>query len=152
MVSTFDPRHNARLLCLEMLFELDFKINSNEEPSKTEENNIKYYPFEISQLKEYNEISSYNTTLLENIYKTVIEHKEDIDKLIQEYAVERPIKEINKIDLNILRISIAEVIFLKITPVKVAIDESIELAKEFGGIDNGGFVNGVLDQIFKKHI
>jgi len=67
-----------------------------------------------------------------------------IDTLIAQCAPDRPIDKINKIDLAILRLSVFELIIKKDTPPKVAIDEAIELGKEFGSDSSPGFINGVL--------
>lgn len=150
MVSSHDPRHNSRVLCLERLFENDFSTSIKLPESKSVLSDS-FVKFDLNELKSANEISSYNVNLFEDIFSTVIAKSSEIDNLIQKFAKERPISEISKIDLNILRISIAEVLFLKVTPVKVSIDEAVELAKEFGGMENGSFVNGVLDQIFKSN-
>jgi N utilization substance protein B len=54
------------------------------------------------------------------------------------------------VDRNILRMGIYEVLFFKETPVKVVIDEAIELAKAFGTAESSAFINGILDKISKK--
>jgi N utilization substance protein B len=69
-----------------------------------------------------------------------------IDALIAKAAPERPLKDINKIDLAILRLCVFESRSSK-TPKKVIIDEAVELAKEFGTDSSPRFVNGVLAQI-----
>lgn len=56
-----------------------------------------------------------------------------------------------KVDLQILRIAIFEGFIGKLTPPKVAIDEAIELAKEFGGQASDKFVNGVLGALYEEH-
>lgn len=70
----------------------------------------------------------------------------EIDPLIAEHAPERPLSEINQVDLAILRLIIFESKHTKI-PVKVVINEAVELAKEFGTESSSRFVNGVLGQI-----
>jgi len=72
-----------------------------------------------------------------------------IDPLIHEAAAEWPIDQINRVDLAILRLAIAE-IKQKHIPYKVAIDEAIELAKEYGSDKSPKFINGVLGTILKK--
>jgi N utilization substance protein B len=69
-----------------------------------------------------------------------------IDELIQSFAPERPLTEINKVDLAILRLVVFESKQKK-TPKKVLIDEAVELAKEFGTESSPKFVNGVLAHI-----
>lgn len=72
-----------------------------------------------------------------------------IDKKIEVAAPAWPIKNLNKIDLAILRLAIYELDNTKIPP-KVVIDEAVELAKEFGSENSPSFVNGVLGTIYKE--
>lgn len=80
----------------------------------------------------------------------IINNLERIDQLIQDSAPERPIAEINKIDLSILRLAIFEIIISKDAPVKVVVDEAVEMAKEFGSNTSASFVNGVLGKIIEN--
>lgn len=79
----------------------------------------------------------------------VIENLSQLDKLITEAAPQWPLDQINRIDLAILRLALYELIIVKTEPVKVIIDEAVELAKEFGGESSPSFVNGVLGNILK---
>lgn len=78
--------------------------------------------------------------------RPIILELKQIDKLISESAPDRPLDEINKIDLSILRLSVFELIISKVPP-KVAIDEAIELGKKFGSDSSAGFINGVLGKV-----
>ncbi len=79
----------------------------------------------------------------------IVENLEQIDKLIKASAKDRPVNQINKIDLSILRLAIFELIIKKGTPPKVIIDEAVELGKEFGSDSSSSFINGTLGQIVK---
>lgn len=137
-----DPRHIARILALQKLFEYHFKIkNLNDKKSDY---------FKDIDLCEINEVKKFDKKLTEKIVQTVKKHIVELDKIIAEYAPERPIEDISQIDLQILRIAITEGFIEKMTPAKVAIDEAIELAKEFGGDSSSKFVNGVLGNLLKK--
>ncbi len=74
----------------------------------------------------------------------VLEHKARLDVVIQEYAPEWPLSQMAVVDRNILRMAIYEFAILKETPMKVAINEAIELAKEYGSDSASRFINGVL--------
>ena len=80
----------------------------------------------------------------------IITHLPAIDTLITTCAPEWPIDKIAKIDLAILRLSIYEITETKETPMKVVIDEAIELAKSFGNPNSPKFINGVLGTIIQK--
>lgn len=77
----------------------------------------------------------------------VINNKNEIDRLINKYAEDWPIDQIAAIDRNIIRIAAYEFAVSKETPDKVAINESVELAKAFGSDTAPKFVNGVLGSI-----
>ena len=82
----------------------------------------------------------------------VIKKKADLDMIITKAAPEWPIDKIANVDRNVLRMGLYELIFAdrKEVPAKVAINESIELAKSFGGETSGKFVNGVLGAVYKE--
>lgn len=74
----------------------------------------------------------------------VCQHREEIDTLIQRYAPAWPVDQLSIIDRNILRIALYEILLGSTTPVKVAINEAIELAKAYGSESSSKFINGVL--------
>jgi transcription antitermination protein NusB len=77
----------------------------------------------------------------------IINKVEEIDKLIEEAAPMWPIGKINKIDLAILRQAIYELMIEKEIPPKVAVDEAVEMAKEYGSESSKGFINGALGKL-----
>lgn len=74
---------------------------------------------------------------------------ETIDAKLQQHAPERPLTEINQVDLAILRVIVWEAMIKK-TPVKVLINEAVELAKEFGSDSSPRFINGVLGKLLME--
>ncbi len=77
----------------------------------------------------------------------ILENREKIDAMITKYAADWPIEQIALIDCNIIRIAAYEFAVSGMTPQKVAINESVELAKAFGSETAPKFVNGVLGSI-----
>jgi len=75
-------------------------------------------------------------------------NKEDLDKLISRASKNWRIERMSRVDRNILRIAVYEVMYMGDIPPKVSIDEAVELGKRFGAEDSGAFVNGVLDYIY----
>jgi transcription antitermination protein NusB len=135
MKSKSDPRHAARKVVLASLFCWLF--------SEPEENSCKNLSVELLELPE----SLRNNDLSNKITAGVKENIKEIDALIEKCAPDWPIDKISKVDLIILRIAIYELAFSKDTPQKVAIDEAVELAKEFGNDTSHKFVNGVLGTV-----
>ncbi len=93
-----------------------------------------------------------NVDFITNLVKGVVEHWGEINKIIEKGAPEWPLEQINIVDRNVLRIGIYELLFAnrEEVPPKVAINESIELAKTFGGDNSGKFINGVLGTIYRE--
>lgn len=79
----------------------------------------------------------------------IISHLKEIDQLIGQSATDRPIDQINRIDLSILRLATFELLMEKNTPPKVVIDEAVELGKQFGSDSSAAFINGALGKIIK---
>lgn len=88
---------------------------------------------------------------MDEVVKEILAKTEILDKQITLSAPEWPLSRINKIDLAILRLAVFELLVKKTEPVKVVIDEAVELAKEFGSENSASFVNGVLGNILKKN-
>ncbi|HZX49898.1 MAG TPA: transcription antitermination factor NusB, partial [Candidatus Paceibacterota bacterium] len=82
----------------------------------------------------------------------VVENMEYIDAIIEKAAPEWPIAQITVVDRNVLRLGLYELIYgnKEEVPPKVAINEAIELAKNFSGESSGKFVNGVLGTVFRE--
>lgn len=97
-------------------------------------------------LKKQNEPPKNETT------RKIVQKVNRIDDLIKKHASAWPIEQISPVDLSILRLAIWEICFFKKTPLKVSIDEAVELAKEFGSETSSSFINGVLGSIAKEEI
>jgi len=81
------------------------------------------------------------------IFEAIIIKLPEIDLKIEEFAPKFPIDRLSKIDLAILRLAIYELKINQIEPVKVIINEAVELAKELGGEKSYTFINGVLGKL-----
>jgi len=84
---------------------------------------------------------------LRSIVLGVVPLIEQLDKIVSEHAPEWPLDQVAVIDRNILRIALWEFSVAEITPVKVVINEAIELAKTYGSDSSSRFVNGVLGSL-----
>lgn len=115
-----DPRHEARVNAVKVLFAFNFQSGV-----KLDKTSIAY---------------------------GVVSKKGSLDKIIAENAPLWPLAQINPIDLAVLRVAVWELLFKKPKePYKVVIDEAVEIAKEYGAVASGSFVNGVLGAIMKKY-
>lgn len=131
-----DPRHNARKFAMATIFSWSFL---SQDLSQT-----------VLDITEWLEIGDYDKDLANFLIQGTTENREALDRTIEETAPEWPIEQIAKIDLAILRIAIYELVISQSVPPKVAIDEAVELAKEFGSDSSSKFVNGVLGTVVEE--
>jgi len=78
----------------------------------------------------------------------VCEHKTEIDQIIQGHSENWRLERMSRVDCNLLRMAAFELIYCSDVPPRVAINEAIDLGKQFGTEDSGAFINGILDSIF----
>lgn len=92
-------------------------------------------------------------SFVHSIVDGVVRHQLEIDTYIAEYATHWSVEQMTLVDRNILRIGIYEILHNRDdVPPKVAINEAIELAKNYGGPSSGKFVNGILGAMYKELI
>ena len=85
----------------------------------------------------------------QNLFDGVISNMDQLNSEISNF-IDRPIEKLSPIEHSILCISIYELIYDTTIPYKVAINEGVELAKTFGGIEGYKYINGVLDKVAEK--
>ena len=93
------------------------------------------------------EFSEENNAFVRELVDGVVRNRDEIDRSIQKFAPAWPVEQIAVIDRNILRLAIFEILFDNKVPVKVAVNEAVELAKIFGSESSAKFVNGVLGSV-----
>jgi N utilization substance protein B len=126
-------RRKARIAALQALYELDCTKHKVEETS--------------ARLRAGETLPQEGLSFSEELVKGVLQHKSEMDALIGKLAPAFPVEQMPIIDRNILRLAIFEILFSKETPLKVAINEAIELAKSFGSDASPRLINGVLGAI-----
>ena len=131
-------RHLARTLAMQSLFLWDFNGKKQKELGEVVDEVLSRFAPGFD-----------NRNFVEKLIKGVLNNAAEIDKYIVKYATEWPLEQITTVDRNVLRIGVYELVFDPQIPAKVAINEAIEMAKAFGGVSSGKFVNGVLGAIYK---
>ena len=86
---------------------------------------------------------------MQSKYENIKAHLDEIDALLNEKSKGWKTSRMSKVDLSILRLAVYEMKFDEDVPVKVAINEAVEIAKSFGGDASASFVNGILGKIAK---
>lgn len=132
-------RHLSREIVLQTLFEWDFY---NQNTAKLKD----YLAYNLQEFAPGLEDKSFILDLIKNI----IALQPKLDKIIEKYAPAWPLSKITLVDRNILRLGIYELKYAKEVPLKVAINEAIEIAKTYGGFSSAKFVSGVLGAIYNR--
>jgi len=101
----------------------------------------------LARLLEEKALPDEAADFAESLVNGILQNKENIDDVIRRFAPAFPVNQIAPIDRNILRLAIFEILFDNRVPMKVAINEAVELAKSFGGDTSQKFVNGVLGSV-----
>jgi transcription antitermination protein NusB len=135
-------RHLIRSVILQSLYEWDFYGRSGD-LAKILDRNLEEFAPGIDEPE-----------FAWKILQRIVEHLDELDQMITELAPEWPLDKIAIIDRNILRIGLSELLYAdhNEVPPKVAINESIEMAKGFGGQSSPRFVNGVLGTVYRDRI
>lgn len=131
-------RKKSREIAMELLFGMTLSKNTLEETIETfiEDYEMNLKTIDLEYIKE--------------VLLKVQENMEIIDSKIESSLTNWKLDRISKINLSILRLAIAEMIYLDGIPEKVAINEAIELTKKYSDEKSVSFVNGVLDKAFKN--
>jgi len=128
-------RRKAREYALQMLFQFDMT-------RKREGLTGQFW----AQREVISAVRVYADCLVEG----VLNHLDEIDRLIQEYTQHWSLQRIAIVDRNVLRFAIYEILYMEEIPAKVTINEAIEITKKYGDQNSSAFVNGILDRIVKE--
>jgi len=129
-------RRRARELAVQVLFHLEFN------PSDPGES----FDLLCRSFSPPKEIRAFSKELVLGVW----ENKGKLDTLIRQASRNWRIERMSRVDRNILRVAVFEVLYVGDIPPKVSIDEAVELGKKYGTEDSGAFVNGVLDHIYNQ--
>ena len=131
-------RKRSREIAMELLFSMEISKNSYEQ---TIESFIENYEMDLKTIDlEY----------IKEVMKSVTDYKEEIDEIIKNSLINWTIERVSKVNLIIVRLAIAEMLYIDDVPEVVAINEAIELTKKYSDDKSVTFVNGALDKAFKN--
>jgi transcription antitermination protein NusB len=130
-------RHTLRAIVMQTLFAWEFRGG------------------EVEAILFYNIVNGArhieDTHFAYNLLKNTLNHRKEIKELIKEYAPDWPFEKIAPVDRAILELGLCELMFDEKIPDLVAINEAVELAKEFGVENSSKFINGVLSSVYEAH-
>ena len=98
---------------------------------------------EFTTLDSQHDVKNYAIQIADYFQK----NHEEVDEIIQKYAKNWDLGRLVKMDKDILRIAIVELLYIKDAPMKVVVDEALELAKKYSTDDSASFINGVLAKV-----
>ena len=127
------PRRKSREFALQVLYQLDI----------TKQDVIKT----LAQFQDHFSGNEERDDFMERLVLGVLEHCQEIDRLIGKYSENWRLVRMNIVDRTILRMAIFELLYCEEIPPKVTLNEAIELGKRYGSEDSGSFINGILDRI-----
>jgi transcription antitermination protein NusB len=130
-------RRQARSAALQALYEIDCAGHSPEAA--------------LAQRVEENELPADAIEFATSLVRGVLEHRAELDQTIGKHAPEWPVDQLAVVDRNILRIALFELLYLLEVPLKVAVNEAVELGKMYGSDTAPRFVNGVLGAYLQEH-
>ena len=141
MKDQFKARREAREKCMQLLFQMETQQDFSPESKD----------LFLAQYKAVGEgdtdDKNPDTKYFEKLYDAISQHLTDIDKAIEGASANWKISRFGKVDLAIIRMAVAEILYFDNVPDSVSINEAVEIAKTFGGEESGRFVNGVLGKI-----
>ena len=128
-----NPRRKSRVVALQALYESD---TSKHEPLEA-----------VDRLAREDSLNEEQTAFARALVAGVIEQRAAIDDVIAQAAPQWPVAQLSAIDRNILRLAIREILMNNGAPIRAAINEAVELAKNFGSESSPKFINGVLGSV-----
>ncbi|MGD0621640.1 MAG: transcription antitermination factor NusB [Thermacetogeniaceae bacterium] len=129
-------RRRAREMAMQVLFQVDV--------GKARPESALVYT--LNECRATGATADFTRTLVAG----TLEHQQQIDDYLTQYATDWDLPRMANVDRNILRLSLFEMLYYPTTPVNVAIDEALELAKTFSHKDAPRFINGILGRIAKE--
>jgi len=145
-------RHLSRSIVLQTLFEWDFLPQAGGPQGDNQKNETAKDILDRNILEFGPGLEEGDRDFMYSLVDSVLKKRSIIDEIIERAAPEWPIDKISIVDRNVLRLGLTELLFgdRAQVPPKVAINESIEIAKTFGGESSGRFINGVLGTVYKE--
>lgn len=138
-------RHLGRIVVLQTLYEYEFR-------SQSQDSSVSLVEIVSRNMSRYEDTIG-DKQFVQDLLNGIIEKQVELDSKLQPMAPEWPISQIARIDRNVLRMGLFELLYMKETvPPKVAINEAVELAKAFGSDNSSKFINGVLGTAYKLFV
>lgn len=131
-------RRKIREKLMQLIFQMDIQQNYSDEAK------VDFFNTYIDDPEQ--------TEYAEAVVEAIRNHKEEIDNIIEGGSNNWKLNRISKVDLSILRLSIAEIMYLDDIPASVSASEAVDLANKFGGERSGRFINGIIGGVIRENV
>lgn len=125
-------RHQARLLAVQFLFQRDFNKGPLDDA--------------LGDFWSTRQTGRQVSAFAEALIRGVEQHRSELDERMGQYAEHWDVKRMGAVDRNIMRVALFEMLHRPDVPPVVSVNEAVDLAKEFNGIESARFINGILDR------
>lgn len=129
-------RTEARELFMQLLFQMEVQNDYGQGIKER---------FVLENMKESNQLEYFN-----QLFAATVDHLPAIDEKLEACSENWKISRMAKVDLAILRLSAAEILYLPDVPNSASINEAVDMAKKFGGDESGKFINGILGKVVRS--
>jgi len=129
-------RTEARELFMQLLFQMEVQNDYGQEIKER---------FILENMKDSNQLEYFN-----QLFSVAVDHLPSIDEKLEACSENWKISRMAKVDLAILRLSAAEILYLPEVPNSASINEAVDMAKKFGGDESGKFINGILGKVVRS--
>jgi transcription antitermination protein NusB len=129
-------RTEARELFMQLLFQMEVQNDYGQEIKEK---------FVQEHMKDSNQLEYFN-----RLFDAAVDNLPAIDGKLEAWSDNWKISRMAKVDLAILRLSAAEILYLEDIPDSASINEAVDMAKKFGGDDSGKFINGILGKVVRS--
>ena len=129
-------RTEARELFMQLLFQMEVQNDYSQEIREK---------FIQEHMKDSNQLEYFN-----RLFAAAAGNLPEIDERLEACSENWKISRMAKVDLAILRLSAAEILYLEDVPDSASINEAVDMAKKFGGDDSGKFINGILGKVVRS--
>jgi len=141
-------RTEARRHAFHLIFQLPFLENSTENLAQAKAGYLESL-YELPGMEELKPATGKNAEYIDRVVWGVLDKKDELDGVIVKFLRDWEISRINKVDLAIMRLCIYEILNENVPP-GAAVNEAVEIAKDYGSDESPAFVNGVLGNVAKS--
>lgn len=143
-------RKNARELALHLVFEMCFQPNDTEETMKTRLTEEEMQSIGTEMPLYTNDVRENEKSYIACVVSGVKQNEAELDSIIEQYAKGWKLNRLSRITIAILRLALYEIKYVEDVPAGAAINEAVELAKNYASEDAASFINGILGSYVRE--